>query len=71
MVSPASGPLLSVSVSAPAVLVSLIAGWIGMLVNTHRTSAPAGAAGMVTVAVFPDPLDSTAPEASTHVHVVM
>ena len=70
MVSPASGPLPSVSFSDPAVLVSLIAGWTGMLVKTHRTSAPDGAAGMVTVAVLPEPLESTVPEPSTHVHVV-
>ncbi|CAM3679187.1 hypothetical protein NOMA109596_06755 [Nocardioides marinus] len=67
--SPASGPLLSVSVSAPAVLVSLMAGRCGVLVKVQVTSEPE-ADGIVKVPLFPVPEATVVPDAVLQVHVV-
>ena len=67
--SPASGPLPSTSVIAPALLVSLMAGRSGMLVKVQVTSAPEED-GIVKVPLFPAPEATVVPDAVLQVHVV-
>jgi len=68
--SPASGPLPSTSLIAPADLVSLMTGRSGMLVKVQVTSAPEVPLGMVKVPLLPVPEATVVPDAVLQVHVV-